>query len=357
MCVLKRAFLIPVLIFVAINLAFGVFAGLGRMGATTVYLTGFLHHGAIMVGGFLGTLIALEKIIPLKNRWLLAIPLTSAASVVLLWMNHFFPGVSLLIIASLGLCGIFLFYLFRHRELHLWLMFAGGIFLLIGNCVLLSRVLYPLALPWWIAFLLFIIVSERLELSKFLPVTKTDKRLLVVMLGVFVVGILVSFHAWGNYVSGIALVCIAVWLMRHDVIRINLGKKGLTRFTGVALLSGYISLLLTGIFFMALPEIAYAYDAFVHMFFLGFVFSMIFAHGPIILPGVLGLMVKPYHRFLYVPLVLLHGSLMIRIGSDINLFDHSFRLPAGYLNALAILLYFVTLVTITIKSLRHAKSA
>ncbi len=353
---MKRAALIPVLLFVVANLAFGVYAGLGRMGATNVFLTGYLHHGAIMVGGFLGTLIALEKVIPLKKRWLLLIPLASAASVVLLWTGHFAAGVLLLIAASAGLSGVFLFYLYLHRELHFWLMFAGGISLCIGNNVLLSRSFYPSALPWWIAFLLFTIVSERLELSKFLPVTKNDKRLLVAMLCVFVLGILLSFHASGNYVSGIALVGIAVWLMRHDVVRINLGKKGLIRFTGVALLLGYFSLLLTGIFFIALPDLAYAYDAFVHMFFLGFVFSMIFAHGPVILPGVLGLMVKPYHRFLYAPLVLLHTSLIVRIGADINLLDHSFRLPAGYLNGLAILLYFATLITVTIKSLRHAKS-
>lgn len=354
---MKRVLLLSVLIFVVASLAVGVFAGLGRMGATDVYLTGYLHHGAIMVGGFLGTLIALEKIIPLKNRLLLLIPFTSAASVVMLWTNHFSQGVWLLIISSVGLSAVFLFYLIRHRELHLWLMFVGGISLFAGNSVLLSNTFYPSALPWWIAFLLFTIVSERLELSKFLPVAKTDKRLLLLMLGVFVSGILLSFHTWGNFVSGIALAGIAIWLMRHDVVRINLGKKGLIRFTGVALLLGYISLLLTGIFFIALPEIAYAYDAFVHMFFLGFVFSMIFAHGPIILPGVLGLMIKPYHRFLYAPLVLLHASLVVRIAADINLLDHSFRLPAGYLNGLAILLYFVALVTITIKSLRHAKSA
>ncbi len=352
---MKRAFLIPALIFAIANLALGVYAGLGRMGGTSTYLTGYLHHGAIMVGGFLGSLIALEKVIPLKERWLLIIPLTSAASVVMLWTGYFTAGVWMLIAASAGLAGVFLFYLSKHRELHLWLMLAGGISLCIGNCVLLSRTFYPSALPWWIGFLLFVIVSERLELSKFLPVTATHKRWLVGMLGVFVAGILLSFHTMGNYVSGVALMGIAVWLMRHDIVRINLRKSGLTRFTGVALLLGYVALLLTGIFFIALPEIAYAYDAFVHMFFLGFVFSMIFAHGPIILPGVLGLMVKPYHRFLYVPLFLLHGSLVLRIGADINLFSYSYQLPAGYLNALAILLYFATLVTITVKSVRHAK--
>jgi hypothetical protein len=53
----------------------------------------------------------------------------------------------------------------------------------------------------------------------------------------------------------------------------------------------------------------------IHTFFLGFVFSMIFAHGPIILPGVLGISIKPYHPLLYVWLFFLHASWTIRLVS------------------------------------------
>src|SRR6187397_1290221 len=126
--------------------------------------------------------------------------------------------------------------------------------------------------------------------------------MLVGFLSLFLFGLLLPFHGIGKYLSGSALLLVAMWLMRHDVISIAIKKQGLTRFSGIALLAACISLMFTGLFLMILPDVPYAYDAIVHTFFLGFAFSMIFAHGPIILPGVLGLNVKPYHATLYVPL-------------------------------------------------------
>src|SRR5699024_166930 len=54
------------------------------------------------------------------------------------------------------------------------------------------------------------------------------------------------------------------------------------------------------------------YDAMLHALFLGFVISMIFAHAPVVVPAVLGRPL-PYRRVLYLPLVLLHGSLLLRL--------------------------------------------
>jgi hypothetical protein len=55
-----------------------------------------------------------------------------------------------------------------------------------------------------------------------------------------------------------------------------------------------------------------AYDAALHAFFIGFVFSMVFGHAPVILPAVLRVR-YPYHPVLYAPLVLLHASLALRV--------------------------------------------
>lgn len=54
------------------------------------------------------------------------------------------------------------------------------------------------------------------------------------------------------------------------------------------------------------------YDAMGHTIFLGFVFSMVFAHAPVIVPAVLGV-AFPYGRALYAPLALLHVGLAIRL--------------------------------------------
>src|SRR5688500_8360232 len=143
--------------------------------------------------------------------------------------------------------------------------------------------------------------------------------------------------------------------MRSDVISINLRKNGLHLFSGVALLGGYIALMSEGFFLIGIQNSAFGYDTIVHTFFLGFTFAMIFAHGPIILPGVLGLKVKPFHPLLYLPLVLLFFSLMIRISANALIIPLSFRMFSGWITAAAIVLYFAVLLTFTVREVRHAK--
>jgi hypothetical protein len=58
------------------------------------------------------------------------------------------------------------------------------------------------------------------------------------------------------------------------------------------------------------------YDALVHSVTIGFVLTMIFAHGPIILPAIVGVAIS-YQRVLYVPLVLLQASLVLRLAGDV----------------------------------------
>ena len=53
------------------------------------------------------------------------------------------------------------------------------------------------------------------------------------------------------------------------------------------------------------------YDAVLHCFFVGFVFSMIFGHAPVIFPAVLS--VQPvFERRFYVHVLLLHAALALR---------------------------------------------
>lgn len=335
------------------SLLVGLWTGLTRLGWDLTYLKPTFYHGSIMVGGFLGTLICLEKAIPLKKNILLLIPILNASSIVFFLSGHFTYSLIVLIMGSIGLCIIYLIYLSQQDELPILLMFIGAIFWLIGNVLLLFKDLYPLSFPWWMSFLLFTITAERLELSKFLPVTRTVKLILLALLGISVIGSILHFHGAGSYFSGIGLIGISIWLMRYDVIRITLKKEGLTRFTGVALLTGYVALLLGGIFFIIFPATPFAYDAVVHTFFLGFIFSMIFAHGPIILPGVLGTTVKPFHPALYVPLILLALSLLIRILADAYVIPYHVRMLSGWISAGSILLYFVTLFTLLIRSTRQ----
>jgi hypothetical protein len=73
---------------------------------------------------------------------------------------------------------------------------------------------------------------------------------------------------------------------------------------------------------------------------------MIFAHGPIILPGVIGISFKPYHRILYLWLMLMHSSWLIRVIADAYS-QMEWRKYSGLLSATAIVGYFLTLAFLT----------
>ena len=93
---------------------------------------------------------------------------------------------------------------------------------------------------------------------------------------------------------------------------------GLTRFIAVCLLSGYAWLALGSAVILAaggLTPGTASYDAALHAIALGFVFSMVFGHAPIIFPAVLRVAV-PYHPLFYGPLALLHASLALRLAGD-----------------------------------------
>ena len=82
------------------------------------------------------------------------------------------------------------------------------------------------------------------------------------------------------------------------------------------------------------------WDAALHAILLGFVFSMVFGHAPVILPAVLRVAL-PYSAILYAPLALLHASLALRVAGDMGT-SASLRAAGGAGNALAIALFILT---------------
>lgn len=329
------------------SLLAGLDAGLIRIGWDIPFTSLAVHHGAIMIGGFLSTLIALEKVIPLKQKIYYAIPVVNALSLLMVIPELHTIGLIFLFAGGTGLLLIFGRYLMLHpRDLSNQLMLAGSLQLLVGHTLLLHTRFYPSAVVWWMGFILFVIVAERLELSKFLPVTSQLKQLLILLLLLFPISLVLPHHSIGKYIAGISFMGIGIWMLRFDIIRIGLRKSGLTKYNAVALLTGNIWLILTGLLFMFLKDDALmGYDSLVHAFFIGFIFTMIFAHGPIILPGVLGSIYKPYHPILYVWLTVLHLSLLTRVVAN-ALFLSSLKAYTGLFTGLAIVLFFVTLAAL-----------
>jgi hypothetical protein len=73
---------------------------------------------------------------------------------------------------------------------------------------------------------------------------------------------------------------------------------------------------------------------------LGFAISMVMAHAPVILPAVLRRPL-PYRSFMWIPLVLMHVGLVIRIGAgDLGQLYGVWQ-AGSVINVVALLLFFV----------------
>jgi hypothetical protein len=77
---------------------------------------------------------------------------------------------------------------------------------------------------------------------------------------------------------------------------------------------------------------------------------MIFGHAPIIFPAVAKVKI-PYHVTFYLPLFVLHASLILRISGDL-LLNQPNRSAGGMLNAIALLLFVLSTALAVIRGKR-----
>jgi hypothetical protein len=257
-------------------------------------------------------------------------------------------------LGSLGLVLVFGVIIRRQPALFTATMGAGALAWLVGNGLWLGgRPVYQVVL-WWAGFLILTIVGERLELSRLLRLSARGYLGFLLALALFVGGI-----AWtgpdldsGTRVAGAGMLGLALWLLQHDIARRTLRQRGpfgsaqggLPRYIGACMLSGYVWLAIGGLLAMRFGATVAGprYDATLHALFVGFVFSMIFGHAPIIFPVVLGREIV-FRAAFYGPLALLHLSLALRIAGD--LLDWlAGRRWGGLLNGLVVLWFVANIV-------------
>jgi hypothetical protein len=161
----------------------------------------------------------------------------------------------------------------------------------------------------------------------------------------------------GVRLSGAGMLALAAWLWRYDIARRTVRQRGLTRFIAVCLLAGYAWLGVSGALALVygFSGAIFAYDAILHSALLGFVFSMIFGHAPIIIPAVLKLAV-PFNPRFYAHLALLHGTLVLRVLGDL-LLDAQARQWGGLLNGAALVLFLLNIAWAVRRAPRHAPEA
>ena len=350
-------FRLPLLILGFISLASGVLTGLARLGwgmpLPSAQLV--LLHGPLMVCGFLGTVIGLERAVALGRRWAYAGPLlTGLGGVAILLGFPLFLGASAMALGSAVLLTGTTMITLRQRELFMVTMALGAASWLAGNLLWLAGYAVPTVVALWVNFLVLTIAGERLELSRFLPPSPVAKRIFMVILAVLVAGSLLNAAGAGTAIWGIGLLGLALWLLRQDVARRTVKERGLTRFIAVCLLSGYAWLTVGSLALLVSGLGGAAYDAVLHAILLGFVFSMVFGHAPIIFPAVVKVKM-PYHWTFYLPLLVLHASLLVRLAGD-GLTQPGLLRFGGLLNAIAIVLFILSTVSSVVRGFRANRS-
>lgn len=99
----------PVMALAILALLLGLLAGLIRLGwnLPLVLLTLPGGHGPLMVSGFLGTLIGLERAVARNKKWAFAPPVLTAAGALILLFGPIVVGQILITLGSLTLAGVF----------------------------------------------------------------------------------------------------------------------------------------------------------------------------------------------------------------------------------------------------------
>jgi hypothetical protein len=353
---------VPLLVLGIASLGIGVWGGLLRLPlglpAPAVGSTWALLHGPIMVCCFLGTVIGLERAVGLQMWWPYGAPIFTGVGALgtITGLGGTAPA-ALLTLGSLWFSVVSWRVVAIRIEAFTVIMAVGSVTWVVGNALWLGGRPIPHVVPWWIAFLALTIVGERLDLGRFHKRPDWAQPLLVGLLAVLLAGATWSVIAigGGQRLLGAGLLLVAVWLALWDIARRTVRAEGLPRFMALCLLAGYFWMALAGALLLGLAPLqaGMAYDAALHAFFLGFVFSMIFGHAPVIFPAVL--VMRPiFTPAFYAHATVLHLALALRVVGDLT-GAMTLRQWGGAAGGVAIVIFLANTVRAVVGELRGAK--
>lgn len=335
---------------VALSLVGGLVGGLLRTGVAVPLPDGaawggrtLLAHAFLMVCGFFGTVIGTERAVALKAPAAFGAPALAAAAGLLALAGRSTAAAWVAVLAGLVFVGVNATLVARQRADHTLLLLAGAGAWLVGNLLHALSVPASAVVPWWFAFLVLTIAAERLEMTRLMRRRRGAATALYAVLGAMLAGAAVSALSmrWGGALYGVALAALAVWLIGFDIARRTVTSHGLSRYMALCLLLGYAWLLVAGLAWVATAFGHPERDIALHALGLGFVFSMMLGHAPVILPALTGVKVQ-FGPFFYRPLALLHLSLALRFTA--GLADGKLLAPAALGNVGAVMLFALTML-------------
>src|SRR6056297_1384399 len=263
------------LVSAGLSLLLGLYAGLIRLGLLlpSALEIGAMAHGPLMINGFLGTLISLERGAALEKIWTYIAPLSFAVSTILLMIGYTAAGGYFLILGSIMLF-IIMGYLCRIQSVnHHYIMAGGALSLLIGNLLFIFNTPIFELVGWWIAFPMLTIFGERLELNRIMRPPKQAQRIFFGLIVGWILALIVTHfdRVIGWSTASLLLIGIAGWLIQYDVARRTIKSVEWTRYSAICLLTGYGWLILAGLFglWYGFPTAGPLYDGLLHMIFVG----------------------------------------------------------------------------------------
>ncbi|CAN5372229.1 hypothetical protein BH09ACT4_BH09ACT4_10390 [soil metagenome] len=347
---LRLVFLIPG----GIALLAGLDAALVLLGVWAPVSTAELGelHAPLMVFGFVGTLIVLERAVAARRGWgFLAPALLGVGSLALLSPLPDAVGKWMVALGFVALLGVYRLIWLRSPAAAVAIQVLGAVAGLVATILWVAGASIDALVPGMVVFLFLTIAGERLELARISPDVDGRAERLGLAGAVLLVATTAITALWpqpGYTLLGLAIALVVIWLFRYDVARRLIGASGLPRYMVICLLAGYVWLFVPSAIWIIVGRVSDGplYDAALHAVFLGFVISMIMAHAPVILPAVLRKPL-PYRWFLYLPVALLHISLAVRLLGGDAWGSVGALTWGGILNVIAVLMFAALAVTTT----------
>lgn len=316
---LRPAVALALALAVATALLTGLAGGLVRAGLALPASTAWLGpavaaHALLMICAFMGTVIGIERAVAVRHPLAFAGPLASGGAGIAQLAGAPAAAALLVAAASLAFVAVNLVVVRRQRAAHTALLLVGALAWAAGSVWHVLDRAAGAVVPLWLGFLVLTIAAERLEMTRLMRRRAAAGPALGLILAALLAGALLSGidTALGGLLYGLSLAALAIWLVLFDIARRTVRAQGLSRYMALCLLLGYGWLFVAGLAWAATALGAPWRDAALHGLALGFVFSMMLGHAPVILPAIARVKVL-FGPVFYLPLLLLHASLLLRL--------------------------------------------
>lgn len=316
-------------------------------------------HGGLMVYGFLGAAIGLERAVAYRSggskkpSWgFLAPALGLLGSLLCLlsltvsiraaapaWVRvELFGGIPWTL-SMLILTAMYLAIWHRQPSAEVLIQVLGSLVGLVGAFGWVAGLDASVLAPTWLFFLVLTIVGERVELARavFSDIRLESGILGLSLLTVLVLPVQAMAPSVGYPLLGLSLSLLLLVMASHDVAKGTFRHGGLPGFMGTCMLSAYAWGLLAALIWMAAPVDSGTYwgDMALHALAVGFIVTMVIAHVCMIVPSVIRRPL-PFHPLLWGAWALMQVGLLIRLLGAIRLYTPLWK-AGNLLNVLGIL--------------------